>query len=106
MSAIVKKDRRLKEQVLISINDDNMVPDINTELTTNKRTNEITSKQVFLWARRIKLQRVQKALIEATKDNKEFSDVMKACIAYLHLCEGSLLKYTVHIIWLQYYGNS
>ena len=39
-------------------------------------TNKITSKQVLGWARTVKSQKVQKALIKATKQNKDF-DIMK-----------------------------
>ena len=37
------------------------------ELTTTKRTNEITSEQVVYWARRVEEQKAQKALLVTTK---------------------------------------
>ena len=50
-----------------------MTTEILRELTAIKKTNEITSEQVLSWARRVKVKRAQKALIEATKDRKEFN---------------------------------
>ena len=44
---------------------------------TVKKTSEITSEQVLVWARRAEAQRTQKALIEVTKDNKEFDTIKK-----------------------------
>ena len=41
------------------------------ELTAIKKTNEITSEQVLPWARRVVVQRTQKALTKATKASKE-----------------------------------
>ena len=46
------------------------------ELTVIKKTNVITSKQVLAWARRVESQIVQKAIIEANKENNSF-DAMK-----------------------------
>ena len=43
----------------------------------NKQTNEITSKQVLEWARRVEEQRAQKALIETMKENEEINVVKK-----------------------------
>ena len=40
-----EKDRRLKEQFINGINDDDMMTEIIRELPTIKNTNEITSKQ-------------------------------------------------------------
>ena len=46
------------------------------DLTAVKKMNEITSEQIFGWARRVAAQRAQKAVIEAKKHSKEF-DAMK-----------------------------
>ena len=50
-----------------------MMTEIIEELTTVEKTSDITSKQALAWVRRVKALRVQKLLIEATKDNKAFS---------------------------------
>ena len=50
--------------------------EIMKELTIVKKTVEITSKQVLAWASRVKAQEAQKALTEATKDNKEFDTMI------------------------------
>ena len=39
-----------------------------TALKENRKTNEITCKRVSAWVRRVETHRVQKALIEATKE--------------------------------------
>ena len=49
MNVVIKKDRRLKEQYIKDINDnDNMMTEIIKELTTTKKMKEITSEQVLL----------------------------------------------------------
>ena len=47
-----ERDRRLKEQFINGINDDDMITENIRELTVIKRTNEITSKQVLSWAKK------------------------------------------------------
>ena len=54
------------------MNDDDMMTEIMIELNTIKKTKEITRNQVLAWMRREEGQRCKKALIEATKENKEF----------------------------------
>ena len=53
--------------------EDDMVTEIIREFTAIKKTNEMTGKQVLTWARQVKAQRAHVALIEATKENKDFS---------------------------------
>ena len=65
-----EKDRRLKEQFINGINDDEMKTEIIWELNAVKKTSEITSTQELAWARRLEAERTQKALMEATKDNR------------------------------------
>ena len=36
-----------------------------------KETNKVTSEKVLCWAKRTEVKRVQKALLEATKETKE-----------------------------------
>ena len=58
------------------------------EPTAIKRTNEITSKQVLCWVRRVQVQITitQKAVLDATK-NKEFD-------AYRHVQQNNNADYT------------
>ena len=50
-----------------------MMTEIRRELTAIKKTNEITSKEVLAWVRRVEAQTAQKALIETTKEIEEFN---------------------------------
>ena len=52
-----------------------MITDIFRELKQSK--GQITRKQVLAWARRVEAQRTQKALIEDTKENKDFGAMKK-----------------------------
>ena len=40
------------------------------EVTEIKMTNEITNEQVMFWARRVKAQRPQKIILDATRERK------------------------------------
>ena len=62
------KDKRLKEQFINSINDNDMMTEIIRELITVLKTSDLTSEHVLAWVRRVKAQRAQKAFIEATKN--------------------------------------
>ena len=42
-------------------------------LTTRKKTNEVTRKQVLAWLRHVEAQRAQKTIIQATKESNEFN---------------------------------
>ena len=44
-----EKDRRLKEQFINGINDEDMMTEIIRELTKIQKTNEVTSEQVLCW---------------------------------------------------------
>ena len=61
-----EKDRKLKEQFTNGINDDDMMTEIIRELTTIKKTKEVTCQQVFTRTRKVEIQRVQNALTQAT----------------------------------------
>ena len=54
-----KKDRRLKEQFMNGINDTDMMTEIR-QLAVIKRTNEVTSKQVLNWIKRVETQESKK----------------------------------------------
>ena len=49
-----EKVRKLKELFINGMNDDDMMTEIIRELTTIKKTNEITSDQVLCWAKGVK----------------------------------------------------
>ena len=70
-----EKDRRINEQFINGINDDEMMTEIILELPAVKKTSEITSEKVLVWARRIKVQETQIALMGTTKGNKEFDAI-------------------------------
>ena len=72
-----EKDKRLKQLLINSINDDDMMTEIIKELTQTQKMNEITSGQMLSWARKVKVQQAQKTLIETTKDNKELYTIKK-----------------------------
>ena len=55
-------DRRLKEQFINGINDDDMMTEKIRELITNKMRNEIISEHMSSWARRVDVQRVYKGI--------------------------------------------
>ena len=55
-----EKDRRLKVQFINGINDNDMGIEKIGELTTFKKTNEVTSEHVLAWARRVVAQRPRK----------------------------------------------
>ena len=42
-----------------------------------KKTNEISSVQVLCWAKRVEVQRAQKAVLEATKETEEFDAIRR-----------------------------
>ena len=53
-------DRRLKEQFINGLVDENMEEEIIRELTASKDTSEVISKQILLLAQRMEVQKVQK----------------------------------------------
>ena len=55
-----EKDRRLKEQFINDINDDNMMTEILRKLTIIKGTNDLTIDQVLAWARRVEAPKFRK----------------------------------------------
>ena len=71
-----KRQKIKKKQLINGINDNDIMTAIIRELTTINKTYEVTSEQVSTLTRRVEAQRVQKAINEATKENKD-SDTMK-----------------------------
>ena len=72
-----EKDRRIKRQFINGINNENMVTIIMWKLTAAKKTSEITREQLLAWASKMKVQMKEKALMEVTKDNKEFDNIKR-----------------------------
>ena len=56
-------DRQLKEQLIHSLNDKHMLQEIIKELTVTNTDDYITSGGVLAWAKRVKAQRVQEAVL-------------------------------------------
>ena len=69
------EDRRLNEKFINGINDDDMMTEIMRGLTAVRNTNEITSEHILCWARRVRVQRVQKAILDVKKGSKEFDAI-------------------------------
>ena len=56
-------DRQLKEQFIHGLNDKIMLDKIIRELTSRTSNVQMTRKDVLAWAKRVKAQRVQAALL-------------------------------------------
>ena len=69
------KKKRLEQQVINCINNDNIMIKIIRALAAIKMPDEITSQQVLCWARRVEAQRAHKAILDVTKETKEFDTV-------------------------------
>ena len=63
-------DRRLKEQFINCLDDENQVEEIITYLTAYKDTNDVSSKQILLWAQKVEVQNGLKELLDNIKDTK------------------------------------
>ena len=59
---------RLKEHFTYDIYNQTMTEEIISELTVLKDMSEVMSKQVIAWAKRIKAQWSQKAILESLKE--------------------------------------
>ena len=57
-------DRQLKEQIINSLDDENMVEEIIRELKALKDTSEVSSEQILLWIQRVETQRAQKEVLD------------------------------------------
>ena len=68
-------DRCLTWQCTDDLNDDCMITEIISELTTINNMNSITSDQALLCMRRARVQRGQTAILKNLKDNKEFDTI-------------------------------
>ena len=70
-----EKDRKLKEQFINDISDDDIMTEIIKELIATKKINEITGDKLLSCVRTAEAQRAWKTFIEATKDHKEFNAI-------------------------------
>ena len=52
MNVVTKGDRRLKDQFINGISDEEMMVEIIIEFTTITETNEVTNEQVLCWLKR------------------------------------------------------
>ena len=62
-------NRHLKEQIISGINDEMMTAEIIKLLTKLRKTNDVASVQVLTWAKRIGLQRIQRAIMSHVQEN-------------------------------------
>ena len=64
-------DRQLKEQFIHGLNDTGMLGEIIWELAKIHKNTEITSKNVLCWAKRVKAQKAQSAIMNRLIGEKE-----------------------------------
>ena len=70
-------DRQLKEQFIHGLNDKVMLDEIIRELTSNTSSQQMTSKDVLAWVKRVKVQRVQASILNDITETKTFDKVKK-----------------------------
>ena len=70
-------DRQLKEQFIHGLNDKIMLDKIIRELTSKTSNMQMTSKDVLAWAKRVKAQRVQAAVLNDLTEIKAFGKIKK-----------------------------
>ena len=63
-------DRHLQEQFINSMNNNMITAEIIKELTTMSKISDVTNQKVLMWVKRVKVQRVQKAILEVILKNK------------------------------------
>ena len=71
-----QREKRMKEQFINELNYNKIITEIIKELTTIKKTNEITGDQMLSWTKRVEAQTAQKAILYITKESRE-SDIIK-----------------------------
>ena len=65
-------DRPLKEEFIHGLNDNCMLVDIIKELTVTNNADQITSKGMLAWAKRVEVQRAQAAVLNTIIESKQF----------------------------------
>ena len=68
-------DRQLKEQFMHGLNDNDMPAEIISELTKAEESTAVISEQVLIWAKRVKAQRAQSAIVNSLSKTKEFDKI-------------------------------
>ena len=70
-------DRQLKEKFIHGLNDKSMLDEIIRELTSRNGNVQTTSKDVLVWAKRVKAQRAQASMVNDITETKAFDKVKK-----------------------------
>ena len=68
-------DRKLKEQFIHGLNDRVMLDEILRELMVKNNSEQINSEDILLWARQIKAQRAQAAILNDITEVQKFDKV-------------------------------
>ena len=68
-------DRQLKEQFIHGLNVKCMLAEVIRELTAKNNDEQMTSKGVLIWARRIEAQRAQAAILNNITESHQFDKV-------------------------------
>ena len=68
-------DRQLKEQFIHGLNDKSMLDEVIRELTAKNNNEQTTSKDVLVWAKRIKVQWAQVAILSDITKLQKFNKV-------------------------------
>ena len=63
-------DRRVKEQFINGLDNEDIATKIIKELTGLRDTNEVTSEPVLSWTQRVEVKRAQKSVLENIRDAK------------------------------------
>ena len=71
-------DQQLKEQFIPRLNDRVMLNEIIRELTSKTNSEQMTSKDVLAWAKRVKVQRVQASILKNITETKTFGKIKNA----------------------------
>ena len=68
-------DMQLKEQFIHGLNDRCMLDEIIRELTTENNDEQVTSKGMLIWVKRIEAQRAQAAVLNNITESHQFDKV-------------------------------
>ena len=71
-------DQQLKEQLIHGLNDKTMLDEVIRELTAKDKNEQTTSKDVLVWAKRIKAQWAQAAILNDITESQKFDKVKMA----------------------------
>ena len=74
-NATIKRDCQLKEQFIHGLNDKTVLDKVFRELTTKSSSDQMTSEDVLIWAKRVEAQRMQAAILSNITDSWRFDQV-------------------------------